>query len=81
MCSLFIYLFFPHVCLTFLTCSIQIKDMTKELDTLLQSIEQPGGYRDACTVSLESSVVALEQGIGTLSDKCRVWKVMPCAKF
>ncbi|XP_062076324.1 nuclear pore complex protein NUP214 isoform X2 [Humulus lupulus] len=51
-----------------------IKDMTKELDMLLQSIEQPGGFIDACTVSHKSSVEALEQGIQTLSDKCSLWK-------
>ncbi|XP_060973660.1 nuclear pore complex protein NUP214 isoform X1 [Cannabis sativa] len=51
-----------------------IKDMTKELDMLLQSIEQPGGFKDACTVSHKSSVEALEQGIQTLSDKCSLWK-------
>ncbi|XVF37288.1 hypothetical protein REPUB_Repub19eG0133100 [Reevesia pubescens] len=51
-----------------------IKDMVKELDTLLESIEETGGFRDACTVFQKSSVEVLEQGIGFLSDKCRNWK-------
>lgn len=52
--------------------------MTKELDMLLQSIEEPGGFRDACTVNQKGSVEELERGIGTLSDRCRKWKVMFC---
>ncbi|ONH98938.1 hypothetical protein PRUPE_6G001200 [Prunus persica] len=51
-----------------------IKEMTKELDMLLQSIEEPGGFRDACTVNQKRSVEELERGIGTLSDRCRKWK-------
>ncbi|XVF78578.1 hypothetical protein PTKIN_Ptkin14bG0145700 [Pterospermum kingtungense] len=51
-----------------------IKEMTKELDTLLESIEETGGFRDACTVSEKSSVEQLEQGLAFLSDKCRSWK-------
>ncbi|XVE70344.1 hypothetical protein DITRI_Ditri10aG0065100 [Diplodiscus trichospermus] len=53
-----------------------IKEMAKELDSLLESIEETGGFRDACTVSLKSSVEALGQGIAFLSDKCRSWKNM-----
>ncbi|XWS52366.1 hypothetical protein CRYUN_Cryun11dG0063700 [Craigia yunnanensis] len=53
-----------------------IKEMTKELDTLLESIEETGGFGDACTVFQKSSVEALEQGIAFLSDKCRSWKNM-----
>ncbi|XP_059429559.1 nuclear pore complex protein NUP214 isoform X2 [Corylus avellana] len=51
-----------------------INEMTKELDTLLESIEAEGGFRDACTIYHKSSVEALEQGLRTHSDKCRVWK-------
>nr|XP_028943604.1 LOW QUALITY PROTEIN: nuclear pore complex protein NUP214 [Malus domestica] len=51
-----------------------IKEMTKELDMLLQSIEGAGGFRDACTVNQKGSVEELERGIETLSDRCRLWK-------
>ncbi|KAJ0021493.1 hypothetical protein Pint_31483 [Pistacia integerrima] len=51
-----------------------LKEMTKELDALLQSIEERGGFRDACTISQMSKVQELEQGIGTLSEKCRMWR-------
>ncbi|XP_065877559.1 nuclear pore complex protein NUP214 isoform X2 [Euphorbia lathyris] len=51
-----------------------IKEMTSELDTLLESIERPGGFRDACTVSKRISVEALEERMKTLSGKCRTWK-------
>lgn len=50
--------------------------MTKELDVLLSSIEQPGGFRDASTVSHKKSVETAEQGIQKLSEKCRIWQVM-----
>lgn len=50
--------------------------MTKELDALLQSIEERGGFRDACTVSQKSKVEELEQGIATLSEKCQMWRVI-----
>ncbi|KAE8672042.1 Detected protein of unknown function [Hibiscus syriacus] len=52
----------------------QIKEMAKELDTLLESIEEPGGFRDACTISQRSSVEELDKGISVLSEKCRSWK-------
>ncbi|OMO81074.1 Nuclear pore complex protein [Corchorus capsularis] len=51
-----------------------IKEMAKELDALLESIEETGGFRDACTVFQKSSVEVLEQGIASLSDKCWRWK-------
>lgn len=51
-----------------------INEMTKELDTLLESIEAKGGFRDACTINHKSSVEALEQGMRTLCDKCGIWK-------
>ncbi|KAK8283510.1 hypothetical protein V6Z12_D08G100700 [Gossypium hirsutum] len=51
-----------------------IKEMAKELDTLLESIEEAGGFRDVCTVFQRSSVEELEQGIAVLSKKCRSWK-------
>ncbi|KAK6272823.1 hypothetical protein POUND7_009906 [Theobroma cacao] len=50
--------------------------MAEELDTLLESIEETGGFRDACTVYQKSSVEALERGIAFLSDKCRRWENM-----
>ena len=54
----------------------QVKEMAKELDALLQCIEGPGGFRDACTIFQKGSVMELEQGIDTLSEKCRMWRVM-----
>lgn len=54
----------------------QVKEMVKELDTLLQCIEGPGGFRDACTIFQKGSVMELEQGIDTLSEKCRMWQVI-----
>ncbi|KAJ6944960.1 hypothetical protein NC651_000098 [Populus alba x Populus x berolinensis] len=50
--------------------------MAEELDMLLECIDEPGGFRDACTVFLRSSVVeALEDGMGTLSENCRMLKI------
>ncbi|KAJ4970400.1 hypothetical protein NE237_003499 [Protea cynaroides] len=48
-----------------------VKDMAKELDTLLSYIEKDGGFKDACTVFQKSSVLALEQGVENLSGICR----------
>ncbi|TKY66498.1 Nuclear pore complex protein [Spatholobus suberectus] len=49
-----------------------INEMTKELDLLLRSIEEAGGFRDACTRSLQSSIEAVEQGMDALSKKCKI---------
>ncbi|CAN1294619.1 Nuclear pore complex protein NUP214 [Linum perenne] len=47
-----------------------IQEMVKELDMLLEGIQEKGGFRDACTISLRSSIEALETGISTLSRNC-----------
>ncbi|XP_020100659.1 nuclear pore complex protein NUP214-like [Ananas comosus] len=41
--------------------------MAKELDILLSSIEQEGGFWDACTVLQQTSVMTLEEGLQKLS--------------
>lgn len=46
------------------------------MDTLLECIEEKGGFRDACTVFLRGSVEAVEEGMGTLSENCRMLKVI-----
>nr|XP_011461636.1 PREDICTED: nuclear pore complex protein NUP214 isoform X1 [Fragaria vesca subsp. vesca] len=51
-----------------------MKEMTKELDMFLQSIVEPGGFRDACIVNQKSSVEELEREVGILSERCRMWK-------
>lgn len=51
-----------------------IKEMAKELDMLLQSIEETGGFRDACTVFQKHKVEELEEGLGSLSEKCGMWR-------
>ncbi|EEF38969.1 nuclear pore complex protein nup153, putative [Ricinus communis] len=53
-----------------------IKEMAKELDSLLECIEEPGGFKDACTISQRGSVEALEERMQTLSEKCITWKSM-----
>ncbi|KAF9686533.1 hypothetical protein SADUNF_Sadunf03G0168500 [Salix dunnii] len=53
-----------------------IKELAKELDALLECIEEKGGFRDACTVFLRGSVLALEEGMGTLSENCGKLKSM-----
>lgn len=42
----------------------------------MQAIEEEGGFYDACTVRLKSSVEVLEQGIDTLSNECQMWRVI-----
>ncbi|KAJ4723997.1 nuclear pore complex protein [Melia azedarach] len=64
----------PHSEPTFSKQSGNIKEMGKELDRLLQSIEEAGGFRDACTVFQKNKVEELEEGIRNLSGKCRMWR-------
>ncbi|XP_027189043.1 nuclear pore complex protein NUP214 isoform X2 [Cicer arietinum] len=49
-----------------------INEMTKELDLLLKSIEEAGGFRDACTRSLQSSIEEVEQSMNILSTQCKI---------
>lgn len=49
--------------------------MVKELDRLLLSIEQEGGFVDASTVHLKNLVFELEKGLEKLSKRSRVCKV------
>ncbi|XP_027934105.1 nuclear pore complex protein NUP214 isoform X2 [Vigna unguiculata] len=49
-----------------------INEMTKELDLLLRSIEVAGGFKDACTRSLQSSIEEVELGMDALSKKCKL---------
>ncbi|KAJ6798678.1 nuclear pore complex protein NUP214 [Iris pallida] len=49
-----------------------VKDMTEELDKLLSFIEREGGSRDVCTVFQKKSLLALENGLGNLSEISRI---------
>lgn len=49
--------------------------MAKELDALLDSIEEPGGFYHASVTAHKQSVAELEEGILILSDRCRKWTV------
>ncbi|XP_020085929.1 nuclear pore complex protein NUP214 isoform X4 [Ananas comosus] len=51
-----------------------VNDMAKELDILLSSIEQEGGFWDACTVLQQTSVMTLEEGLQKLSAISRICK-------
>ncbi|URE00171.1 hypothetical protein MUK42_20830 [Musa troglodytarum] len=51
-----------------------VKDMTKELDTLLSLIEQEGGFKDACTVLHQNSILTLEDGLKNLSQTFRMFR-------
>ncbi|KAL8204673.1 hypothetical protein R6Q57_010296 [Mikania cordata] len=51
-----------------------VEEMAKELDTLLDSIEQPGGFYHTSVTVHKQSVAELEDGIMILSDRCQKWK-------
>jgi len=58
-------------------CSISLKveEMARKLDSLLEGIEGEGGLRDASICAHRSSVLELEEGIESVSEKCRIWRV------
>lgn len=49
--------------------------MTRELDNMLELIEQEGGFRDACTIFQQSAVLVLEEGLKNLSETLKIRKV------
>ncbi|XP_076943409.1 nuclear pore complex protein NUP214-like [Bidens hawaiensis] len=50
-----------------------VEEMAKELDALLDSIEEPGGFYHASVTAHKQSVAELEEGILILSDRCQKW--------
>ena len=57
---------------------LQVEVMARKMDSLLEAIGGAGGFRDASTTSQEDSVVALEEGLWTISERCRMWSVSLC---
>ncbi|XP_027072146.2 nuclear pore complex protein NUP214 [Coffea arabica] len=53
-------------------CNVEV--MARKMDSLLEAIGGAGGFRDASTTSQEDSVVALEEGLWTISERCRMWR-------
>ncbi|OIT39707.1 nuclear pore complex protein nup214 [Nicotiana attenuata] len=51
-----------------------VEEMARKLDGLLEGIEGEGGFRDASIRAHRSSVLALEEGIESVSEKCRIWR-------
>lgn len=54
---------------------LKVEEMARKLDSLLEGIEGEGGFRDASIRAHRSSVLALEEGIESVSEKCRIWRV------
>ncbi|CAN6443076.1 unnamed protein product [Victoria cruziana] len=52
-----------------------VKEMAKELDCLLFSVEAEGGYMDASRVFQKEGILAIEEELRSLSERCRDWKV------
>nr|XP_043609467.1 nuclear pore complex protein NUP214 isoform X2 [Erigeron canadensis] len=50
-----------------------VEEMAKELDALLYSIEEPGGFYDSSVAAHKPFVAELEEGIWLLSDRCQKW--------
>lgn len=69
-------LFHVTVCLY-----LQVEEMAKKLDNLLEGIEGKGGFRDASITSQTKYVTELEEGIWALSDKCGMWRVCSLSVF
>uniref|UniRef100_A0A3Q7EWX0 Uncharacterized protein n=1 Tax=Solanum lycopersicum TaxID=4081 RepID=A0A3Q7EWX0_SOLLC len=53
-----------------------VEEMARKLDDLLEGIEGEGGFRDASIRAHNSSVLALEEGIESVSEKCRIWRAV-----
>ncbi|XP_059281673.1 nuclear pore complex protein NUP214 isoform X2 [Lycium ferocissimum] len=53
-----------------------VEEMARKLDSLLEGIEGEGGFRDASIRAHRSSVLALEEGIENVSEKCRIWRAV-----
>ncbi|XP_042380619.1 nuclear pore complex protein NUP214-like isoform X1 [Zingiber officinale] len=51
-----------------------VKEMARELDNMLELIEQEGGFRDACTIFQQSAVLVLEEGLKNLSETLKIRK-------
>uniref|UniRef100_A0A803LXZ4 Nuclear pore complex protein NUP214 n=1 Tax=Chenopodium quinoa TaxID=63459 RepID=A0A803LXZ4_CHEQI len=51
-----------------------VQNMAKELDKLLKSIEEEGGFKDICTAAHRNSLKILEEGMNGLSERNRVWQ-------
>ncbi|KAK8952724.1 hypothetical protein KSP40_PGU009747 [Platanthera guangdongensis] len=51
-----------------------VKEVTKELDDLLSSIEGEGGFKDLCTVFQEQSLLALEASLDVLSEVSFIYR-------
>ncbi|XP_051142716.1 nuclear pore complex protein NUP214 [Andrographis paniculata] len=51
-----------------------VEEMAKNLDSLLEGIEEKGGFRDASITSQIERLAALEEDIWAFSNKCRVWR-------
>lgn len=55
--------------------TIQVEDMTNQMDRLLEGIEKMGGFKDASIAVQKKSVEKLEEGLWNLSEKCTMWRV------
>ncbi|XP_055818482.1 nuclear pore complex protein NUP214 isoform X2 [Solanum dulcamara] len=53
-----------------------VEEMARKLHSLLEGIEGEGGFRDASISAHRSSVLALEEGIESVSEKCRIWRAV-----